>query len=118
MLNKRNLVLLAVLASLFLTTAAFADATIHTLKWKHFDGTNPADTEFKFDKIKLGKGQPAIDALYKQIATLPAGDQINIRQGVEKAQGQRQFPFNLMQLIKYAQRYGVIVNVPKVDAPK
>jgi hypothetical protein len=116
MLKKNAAVFSVLIVGFLFSTAAFAEATIHALTWKHFDGTNPAVTEFKLDAIKLGKGQPAIDALYKQISTLPNGDQINISQGVQKNQGQRQFPFNLLQLIKYAQRFGVSVNVPAVNA--
>lgn len=89
----------------------------HKLTWKHFDGTNAADALLKFDSTKLGKGQPAIDALYKLIAALPAGDQINVKQGVEVRPGMRQFPLSLGDLIKVARKYGVVVNVPAINAP-
>ena len=117
---RRNtpIALLVLLACMALAATAFADPTIHTLKWKHFDGTNAADAVLRLDHTWLGKGQAAIDALYKQIAAMPAGDQINVSQGVQTSPGVRQFPFNLMQLIKIAQQHGVIVNVPPVNAPQ
>ena len=110
-------VILAWALALSLAGTAWADGTLHKLTWKHFDGANAAQAELKLDGAKLGVGQPAVDALYQKIAAMPQGDQIAVKQGVLTGAGIRQFPLNLSKLIAYAQRYGVVVNVPPNNAP-
>ncbi len=109
---------LMMMVCLGLVQIALADGpTVHILKWKHYDGTNAANAELKLDHTKLGKGQPAIDALYKLIAAMPVGDVINLKQGVMVRPGVRQFPLNLGDLMKTARAHGVTINVPANDAP-
>ena len=115
--RKMMVVILAWTLALSLSGTAWADGTLHKLTWKHFDGTNPAQAILKLDGHKLGVGQAGVDALYQKIAAMHQGDQISVKQGVETGAGIRQFPLNLSKLVAYAQRYGVVVNIPPINAP-
>lgn len=88
---------------------------LHKLTWQEYDGTGDVSRAvYILDDCRLGRGQEGLSVLNAVIGKMQKGATVDILPYYGDPGGgkKRKYPFDMRELVKFAEQHGVSVGIP------